>query len=113
MTTGDHGAGVAELIERLLATDLRRPRASAARATRILLGAATTARKCALAALRAQRAGRGHLRQRQVDARDAACSSGWPSAGYQFCIIDPEGDYASFEARSCWETRTGRRWWRR
>ena len=35
----------------------------------------------------------GHVRRRQVDGRDRASSSGSPSSGYQFCIIDPEGDY--------------------
>ena len=29
---------------------------------------------------------------------------------YQFCIVDPEGDYEASMARWCWATPAARRW---
>ncbi len=94
VTRGDHGDGVIELIEELIGNDLA-DRAAALAARDPLLGVDDQGRPVAIAAygpgiLLAGPSGSGKsttttsLLERLVEAH------------YQFCIIDPEGDYDSF-----------------
>jgi hydroxymethylpyrimidine pyrophosphatase-like HAD family hydrolase len=95
VTHGDHGAGVIELAETLLHHDLR---AFDSRLVRhnILLGRRTNGEEVALppygvSVLIAGTSGSGK----------STLASGFlerlGEQGYQFCIIDPEGDYSTFE----------------
>jgi HAD superfamily hydrolase (TIGR01484 family) len=94
VTRGDHGAGVAELIERLVADDLREQEGRLTR-HHLLLGTRDSAEvrlpPYGTNVLIAGPSGSGKssaataLLERLAEHR------------YQFCIIDPEGDYESFE----------------
>jgi HAD superfamily hydrolase (TIGR01484 family) len=67
VTAGDHGAGVVELVTRLVDDDLADvalPR------HRLALGAASRRHARDARSVRQQRPARGHVRQRQVDVRD-------------------------------------------
>jgi hydroxymethylpyrimidine pyrophosphatase-like HAD family hydrolase len=91
VTAGDHGAGVAELIDRVLAEDLRdvpvhrhcvplvegadRPLMASPRSVTVLAGTSGSGKSTMV---------NGFLERLRA-------------AGYQFCVIDPEGDYEHFE----------------
>jgi len=92
VTPADHGAGVSQLVEQLIANDLR---SHAPERHRVLLGrtgdTAITLDPYATNAMICGTSGSGKstltsgLLERLSD------------VGYQFCILDPEGDYASIE----------------
>ncbi len=95
VTAGDHGAGVVELIDELIETDLS-ARAAALTRHHILLGTradgqAVTLRPYGTNLLVAGTEGSGKstlttgLLERLAERK------------YQFCLIDPEGDYETFE----------------
>jgi len=95
VTRGDHGAGVIELCEALLGDDLREVESKLARHN-ILLGSRKNGEEV-------------RLQPYGVNVLIAGTSGGGKSTlaggflerlgerGYQFCIIDPEGDYSTFE----------------
>jgi len=95
VTRGDHGAGVIELCDALLRDDLREVESKLARHS-ILLGARENGEEV-------------RLQPYGVNVLVAGTSGGGKSTlaggflerlgerGYQFCIIDPEGDYSTFE----------------
>jgi hypothetical protein len=95
VTEGDHGAGVVELIDRLLASDLAELEPRLAR-HEIPLGRRESGEEV-------------RLRPYGVNVLLAGTSGSGKSTfatgflerlgdqGYQFCVIDPEGDYESFE----------------
>ncbi len=94
VTAGEHGAGVAELVGHLLADDLAAP-AGRLKRHRVLLGRvgdhevsldpyATCAMVCGTSG-----SGKSTLTTGLLERLS--------SAGYQFAIIDPEGDYTSLE----------------
>jgi len=95
VTRGDHGVGVIELIGQLLATDLSELEAKLAR-HQILLGTRPDGQEF-------------HLPPFGISFLIAGTSGGGKSTlatgflerlaeqGYQFCIIDPEGDYQNFD----------------
>ena len=92
VTSRDHGAGVIELIERMIATDL-----ADLRSTRhdLLIGRAAEGGEVRLpphhaAILVAGPSGAGKTTV-TTTLLERLCE-----AGYQFCIIDPEGDYHEF-----------------
>lgn len=97
VTDADHGAGVAELIDELLKDDLAR-RFNSLHSRGLLLGIAKG------------EPGRSVLLPSQGQSLLVAGPSGsgkstvvtglierMASAGYQFCLFDPEGDYEGFE----------------
>ncbi|HEU5098063.1 MAG TPA: HAD-IIB family hydrolase [Roseiflexaceae bacterium] len=97
VTRGDHGAGVSELIEIIVANDLRelQPRIASGQ---ILLGTRVDARGAEvlmaaygvnLLLTGSSGAGKSTLATAVLERLAAQ--------GYQFCIIDPEGDYEAFE----------------
>ncbi len=94
VTTGDHGEGVVELVERLLENDLNDLSPTLARHD-ILLGTDDDDRERRLSpygpvVLLAGTSGGGK----------STIAMGFlerlSQSGYQFCLIDPEGDYADF-----------------
>lgn len=94
VTDGDHGAGVVELIDRLVTTDLAELEPRLQR-HEILLGvredgAEVRVRPYGVNALLAGTSGSGK----------STIATGFlerlAEHGYQFCIIDPEGDYQEF-----------------
>ncbi len=95
VTRGDHGAGVIELCEALLSDDLRRiePRL---RRHSVLLGARETGEE-----VRLQPYGANILIAGPSGVGKSTLAGGFlerlAERGYQFCIIDPEGDYSNFE----------------
>lgn len=98
VTTAERGAGVAELIDRLLADDLRSLDARLSR-HHILLGQQRINAESLLfglppygtVALLAGPSGAGK------STVTTALLERLAAAGYQFCVFDPEGDYDSFE----------------
>jgi hypothetical protein len=95
VTRGDHGSGVTELIDHLIADDLAAPGARLRRHD-VLLGAREDGTEERIApygvnVLIAGSSGSGKstLTTGVLERLDAA--------GYQFVIIDPEGDYSSLE----------------
>jgi hydroxymethylpyrimidine pyrophosphatase-like HAD family hydrolase len=95
VTGGDHGAGVVELIEALIDNDLK---ALAPRLDRhnIVLGTQSAGEELKLPAFGvcallggASGSGKSTLASGVLERIGAA--------GYQFCIIDPEGDYSPFD----------------
>jgi hypothetical protein len=98
VTKADHGRGVSELIDELLADDLHRRERRLGR-HRILLGRRTGARSreevrlshYGTVSLLAGRAGGGKSTVTMGLLERLA------AAGYQFCVFDPEGDYEGFE----------------
>ncbi|MFI6795999.1 HAD family hydrolase [Streptosporangium canum] len=89
VTERDHGAGVAELVDRLLEDDLAG--VDVAR-HRLLLGAGEAGQVSVPPyGLRLLVAGPSHSGKSTVT---AALLERVAGAGYQFCLIDPEGDYA-------------------
>jgi hydroxymethylpyrimidine pyrophosphatase-like HAD family hydrolase len=94
VTQGDHGAGVAELVDRLVTSDLAE---IAPRLTRhdAVLGRAEAGDELRLPAhdgvlLVAGPSGSGKTTV------TTALLERWCDAGYQFCVVDPEGDYYEF-----------------
>ncbi len=95
VTAGDHGGGVIELIDRLIATDLAELEPRLKR-HRVLVGTAEDGREVSVPSYRvnlllAGTSGSGKstlatgLMERAAEQK------------YQFCVIDPEGDYEGFE----------------
>lgn len=97
VTSGDHGAGVEELIRDLLDNDLN-ARLSFERRRGLLLGVEKNApdRSVRLPAL-----GHSVLVAGPSGSGKSTAITGLlertAAAGYQFCIFDPEGDYEGFE----------------
>jgi phosphoglycolate phosphatase (TIGR01487 family) len=95
VTRGDHGAGVIELCEALLRDDLRELEPRLARHS-ILLGARETGEE-----VRLQPYGVNILIAGPSGVGKSTLAGGYlerlAERGYQFCIIDPEGDYSTFE----------------
>jgi hydroxymethylpyrimidine pyrophosphatase-like HAD family hydrolase len=95
VTRGDHGAGVVELIDGLLADDLR---ALDGKLTRhhVLLGRREDGPE-----VRVPPYGTTLLVAGPSGSGKSTVTTGvlerLAKAGYQFCVIDPEGDYASLE----------------
>jgi HAD superfamily hydrolase (TIGR01484 family) len=95
VTEGDHGDGVAELIDRLVATDLAELDPGLGR-HHLLVGHDRDDREVRLspygeAILIAGPSGGGK------STITTAIIEGLCHAGYQFCVIDPEGDYQELE----------------
>ncbi|HKQ76108.1 MAG TPA: HAD-IIB family hydrolase [Blastocatellia bacterium] len=95
VTRGDHGGGVLELCEALLGDDLRRLEPKLARHS-ILLGARESGNE-----IRLQPYGVNILIAGPSGVGKSTLASGFlerlAERDYQFCIIDPEGDYSTFE----------------
>ncbi len=95
VTRGDHGAGVIELCESLLRDDLRSVEPKLQRHS-ILLGARETGED-----FRLQPFGVNVLIAGASGSGKSTLAGGFlerlAERGYQFCIIDPEGDYSTFE----------------
>ena len=95
VTQGDHGAGVIELCEALLRDDLREIEPRLQRHS-ILLGVRENG-----AEVRLQPYGVNILIAGPSGVGKSTLAGGFlerlAERGYQFCIIDPEGDYSTFE----------------
>lgn len=95
VTRGDHGAGVIELCEALLRDDLREMEPRLARHG-VLLGVRETGEEFSL-----QPYGLNILIAGPSGVGKSTLAGGFlerlAERGYQFCIIDPEGDYSNFE----------------
>src|SRR5215471_12214342 len=95
VTQGDHGAGVIELCEALLRSDLREIEPRLQRHS-ILLGVRENG-----AEVRLQPYGVNILIAGPSGVGKSTLAGGFlerlAERGYQFCIIDPEGDYSTFE----------------
>lgn len=93
VTAGDHGAGVVQLIERLLEDDLS-SMAAALRRHHVLLGMAGADQTLTLPP-----AGVSMLLAGASGSGKSTIAGGLlerlAAAGYQFCVVDPEGDYES------------------
>jgi HAD superfamily hydrolase (TIGR01484 family) len=94
VTASDHGAGVVELIETLLADDLQRLEPALAR-HRLLLGTRRDGSELRLppygpTVLYAGPSGSGK------STAATALVERLAEEGYQFCLLDPEGDYEAF-----------------
>jgi hypothetical protein len=94
VTRGDHGEGVIELIGRLLADDLRSLKARAGR-HQVLLGVRDDGQEVMLPTY-----GPTVLFAGPSESGKSTAATGMverlADKGYQFCLIDPEGDYESF-----------------
>jgi hypothetical protein len=95
VTKGDHGDGVVELIEELLANDLRMVEDRLAR-HHILLGTTDSGDEITIPAY-----GPNLLLSGSSGSGKSTLATGllerMAERGYQFCVIDPEGDYEAFE----------------
>src|SRR5262245_16840716 len=95
VTRGDHGAGVIELIDAMLRDDLRELEPKLTRHN-ILLGARANGEE-----LRVQPYGINILIAGTSGSGKSTLASGFlerlVESNYQFCIVDPEGDYSGFE----------------
>jgi hydroxymethylpyrimidine pyrophosphatase-like HAD family hydrolase len=95
VTRGDHGAGVVELCKALIHNDLAEIEPGLARHS-ILLGVRETG-----AEVRLQPYGVNILIAGPSGVGKSTLAGGFlerlAERGYQFCIIDPEGDYSNFE----------------
>ena len=95
VTQADHGAGVVELINEMVADDLRRVESHITR-HHILLGTREDGEE-----LRLKPYGMNVLLAGSSGSGKSTLATGilerLAEQGYQFCIIDPEGDYEAFE----------------
>ncbi len=95
VTRGDHGAGVTELIDELVANDLRDREGRLAR-HRILLGTRADGTE-----VRVRSYANNVLIAGPSGSGKSTAASGFleqlAQQRYQYCIIDPEGDYENFE----------------
>lgn len=99
VTRGDHGAGVIELIERILASDLRELDLQLARRHAILLGTDDSGQQVLLPSHRVcillagpSGSGKSTMTLGIIERLE--------EQGYQFCLVDPEGDYGSIQSAS-------------
>jgi HAD superfamily hydrolase (TIGR01484 family) len=97
VTRGDHGAGVVELIERILASDLRELDGQLARRHAIVLGTDDSGQEVILPSQRlcvllAGPSGSGK------STMTLGIIERLEEQGYQFCLVDPEGDYESIQS---------------
>jgi hypothetical protein len=88
VTAGDHGAGVTELIDRLIADDLR---SVALQRRCIVLGDRVTIDPYCTAMMVCGTSGSGK------STVTTAVLEQLTARGYQFALVDPEGDYASLD----------------
>lgn len=95
VTRGDHGAGVEELIEDLLADDLRRHDARVHRHD-LLLGIDDFGREARIPPYGTRMLICGPSGSGKSTVASALLER-LSLAEYQFCVIDPEGDYENFE----------------
>jgi hypothetical protein len=99
VTHGDHGAGVIELIDRLIATDLHTLESQLQR-HHILLGTHADGTEIHLTPT-----GGSLLLAGSSGSGKSTLATGFlerlAEHGYQFCIIDPEGDYEAFAGAVC------------
>jgi HAD superfamily hydrolase (TIGR01484 family) len=95
VTRGDHGRGVAELIDELVKTDLKGRDAQLARRL-LLFGHRDDGRE-----VRIRPHGSNLLFAGPSGSGKSTAATGFlerlGEATYQFCIVDPEGDFSSFE----------------
>lgn len=95
VTQGDHGAGVIELVDKLIASDLSELEPLLAR-HEILLGKRKDEQE-----VRVKPYGTNVLLTGTSGSGKSTFATGFLERlvehGYQFCIIDPEGDYQNFE----------------
>jgi phosphoglycolate phosphatase (TIGR01487 family) len=93
-TRGSHGKGVIELIEDLVATDLQTPHLLSQRRA-VQLGTRETGRPVTLPP-----AGISLLVAGSSGSGKSSLATGMlerlAAQGYQFCVVDPEGDYEAF-----------------
>jgi hydroxymethylpyrimidine pyrophosphatase-like HAD family hydrolase/energy-coupling factor transporter ATP-binding protein EcfA2 len=94
VTAGDHGAGVVEIIEQLLADDLA-SLAPRLRRHEVLLGRAPTGEVVTISPY-----GTNVLVAGPSGCGKSTLATGllerFADHGYQFCLVDPEGDYEDF-----------------
>lgn len=97
VTRGDHGAGVVELIERILASDLRELDGQLARRHAILLGTDDANQELFLPSQRVcvllagpSGSGKSTMTLGIIERLE--------EQGYQFCLVDPEGDYEGIQS---------------
>ncbi|MGZ3601163.1 MAG: HAD-IIB family hydrolase [Ktedonobacterales bacterium] len=97
VTRGDHGAGVVELIERILASDLRELDGQLARRHAILLGTDDSGQQVLLPSQRTcvllagpSGSGKSTMTLGIIERLE--------EQGYQFCLVDPEGDYEGIQS---------------
>jgi HAD superfamily hydrolase (TIGR01484 family) len=99
VTRGGHGAGVAELIDALLANDLQELEPRLGR-HHILLGTRDDGTE-----IRRPSYGGSMLLAGSSGSGKSTLATGFleqlAAHGYQFCIIDPEGDYEAFAGAVC------------
>jgi hydroxymethylpyrimidine pyrophosphatase-like HAD family hydrolase len=99
VTQGDHGSGVIELIDRLIATDLRELEPQLKR-RHILLGTRDDGAEMYVAPT-----GGSLLLAGSSGSGKSTLATGFlerlAEHAYQFCIIDPEGDYEAFAGAVC------------
>jgi hydroxymethylpyrimidine pyrophosphatase-like HAD family hydrolase len=97
VTFADHGAGVTELIEEMLADDLASREGGSLARHDILLGKDAQGKRIALSPFRVSALVVGSSGSGKSTVV-AGLVERLRAAGYNFCIIDPEGDYDSVES---------------
>ena len=97
VTFADHGAGVAELIDEMLADDLASRESGSLARHDILLGKDAQGNRIALSPFRVSALVVGSSGSGKSTVV-AGLVERLRAAGYNFCVIDPEGDYDSVES---------------
>jgi HAD superfamily hydrolase (TIGR01484 family) len=96
VTSGDHGDGVIELIDRIISSDLSAPEVGRLKRHHIPLGSRADGREVLLSPY-----GFNLLLAGSSQGGKTTLATGiierFIERGYQLCIIDPEGDYSSLE----------------